>query len=210
MCIKDEHKYQAVIDNHKKISTGQFTGATIFILVMIAIFGGWKTCKNQTEVILACIAGLVSIIFFFVATIVWYRKSQVAEKCGRVLETKSLKSKDGDSKQSGECKEQQKQCCLFIMRESDEEYSIFSKAFFKPFFNQAFWSKTNPRLAVVAFIIWLAFTIASLSSGWPLSHNSSKLLNNTSLIIKNNKGHSWSVTAMDANKLSGPIDLREK
>lgn len=150
MCIRDEHKYQAVVDNHKNISTGQFTGATVFVLVMIAIFGGWTTCENQIEVILACIASFVSIIFFSFATVAWYAKTQVTEKCGRAIEGKTLKSKNSDNKQSGECEEQERECCLFIMRESNKGQ------FLKGFSLKHFFSKVNPWLAISAALIWIA------------------------------------------------------
>lgn len=152
MCIKDEHKYQAVIENQKNISTGQFTGATVFILVMLAIFGGWTTCQNRTEAFLACMAGLGSILLFFFASTVWYKKTKVVEECGRALEKKSVRNENGENDQGTVTKEQ---CCLFIMRERDEQHSIFGKGLF---------GKVNPWLAILAAIIWIFFTAALMGN----------------------------------------------
>jgi len=145
MCIKQEDKYREAATNYRHISIGQFTGATLFILLLLGIIKEWTTSHTMEQAILMCRISWGVIATFFVATWLWTRKSKEQVDCAAKIEKQSIGTDDENSNQYKE----EKQRCPFLRK---------PKTF----------PKVNYILCIVAIVLAILCYRFTMSTNWPL------------------------------------------
>lgn len=150
--LKD--KYREAASNYRHISTGQFTSAGLFILIIVGLFKEWLTCQSRKEALFISVLSWVASGAFLLLAWIWRMKSQKQERCAAQIERQSFATED-------EKKEQK--CCPFMAMRPERCCFV------------GWITKANFWLAICVIIASIICYIFSTRVDWPLRPNENNI-----------------------------------